>query len=230
MAETGFESQRRAEFYDKNVRQTIPYYETIINETIDLIRHLKPDVSCWLDTGCGTGFLVEQALAVFPDVRFVLTDPSEGMLTQARKRLAHAGSRVCILNAMKSEGLDWPRTEPAPQVITAILCHHYSSCDERRKAVEKCYRILTDEGVFVTFENVAPYTQHGVEKGLKRWGRFQSAQGRSKEIIEKHLERYDTVYFPIRIEEHIALLRETGFRIVELLWYSHMQAGFYAIK
>jgi len=230
MAETGFESQRRAEFYDKNVRQTIPYYETINHETIDLIRHLKSDVSCWLDTGCGTGYIVEQALTVFPTVRFVLTDPSDGMLTQARKRLANAKSRVLFLDAMKSEELVWPEGQAEPQVITAVLCHHYSSRDERRKAIEKCYRTLADGGVFVTFENVAPYTQHGVEKGLERWGQFQAAQGRSNEIIEKHLQRYDAVYFPIRIDEHIALLRDTGFRIVELLWYSHMQAGFYAIK
>jgi tRNA (cmo5U34)-methyltransferase len=220
----------KAELYDRAVRQTIPFYETIHSETIDLVRYLKPDVSCWLDTGCGTGYLVEQALPVFPDTRFVLTDPSDGMLGEARKRFAQENSRMRFLNAAKSEELVWPEDEAAPQVVTAILCHHYSSREERRKAVEKCYRILADDGVFVTFENVAPYTQHGVEKGLECWGRFQSEQGRSGDLVEKHLQRYDTAYFPIRIDEHIALLRDIGFSIVELLWYSHMQAGFYAVK
>jgi tRNA (cmo5U34)-methyltransferase len=220
----------KAELYDRAVRQTIPFYETMQHETIDLVRYLKPDVSCWLDTGCGTGFLIEQALAVFPNARFVLADPSDGMLGEARKRLAGADSRVRFLDAAKSEDIVWPDSEAQPQVITAILCHHYSSREERRKAVEKCYRILADDGVFVTFENVAPYTQHGVEKGLERWGRFQAVQGRSGTLVEKHLQRYDTAYFPIHIDEHIALLRDIGFRIVELLWYSHMQAGFYAVK
>ena len=61
--------------YDQNVRQTIPFYETIHLETIDLVKTVKPDVSCWLDTGCGTGYLVEMALPLFPGTRFVLADP-----------------------------------------------------------------------------------------------------------------------------------------------------------
>ncbi|MEA1958311.1 MAG: class I SAM-dependent methyltransferase [Chloroflexota bacterium] len=230
MTKPDFESQRRAEFYDKNVRQTIPFYETIQHETIDLVRYLKPDVSCWLDTGCGTGFLVEQALAVFPNARFVLADPSDGMLVETRKRLSGADSRVRFLDAVKSANIVWPDDEAQPQVITAILSHHYSSREKRIKSVETCHRILAAGGLFVTFENVAPYTDLGIAKGLERWGQYQEERGRSGEVVKKHLQRYDTAYFPIRIDEHIALLRDTGFSIVELLWYSHMQAGFYAIK
>jgi len=44
------------------------------------------------------------------------------------------------------------------------------------------------------------------------------------------MQRFDVEYFPINIEEHLKLLRKTGFRIVELFWYSYMQAGFYGIK
>ena len=31
-------------------------------------------------------------------------------------------------------------------------------------------------------------------------------------------------------EEHIKLLRECGFRSVDLLWTSYLQAGFWAVK
>jgi tRNA (cmo5U34)-methyltransferase len=37
-------------------------------------------------------------------------------------------------------------------------------------------------------------------------------------------------YFPITIEEHLSLLREIGFEVIELLWFSYMQAGFYCQK
>ena len=80
------------------------------------------------------------------------------------------------------------------------------------------------------FENVALSTRMGIQVGLERWGRFQIAAGRSPSTVAGHLERFNTKYFPITVEEHVKLLNVIGFRVVEVFWLSHMQAGFYAIK
>jgi tRNA (cmo5U34)-methyltransferase len=73
----------KAAEYDRSVRQTIPFYETIQSEVVDIVKTIRPDVNCWLDTGCGTGYLVEMAMSHFPRASFVLTDPAESMLKQA---------------------------------------------------------------------------------------------------------------------------------------------------
>nr|WP_321416969.1 hypothetical protein [uncultured Methanomethylovorans sp.] len=54
--------------------------------------------------------------------------------------------------------------------------------------------------------------------------------GKSQEEVDKHIARFDMKYFPIIVEAHLKLLGETGFRTVEILCYSYMQAGFYCIK
>lgn len=36
--------------------------------------------------------------------------------------------------------------------------------------------------------------------------------------------------FPITLEQHIELLKKCGFRSVNVLWASYLQAGFWAIK
>jgi tRNA (cmo5U34)-methyltransferase len=54
--------------------------------------------------------------------------------------------------------------------------------------------------------------------------------GKSQEEVDKHLARFGVEYFPITIEDHLKLLKETGFKNVELFWCSYMQAGFYGIK
>ena len=85
----------KAAEYDKAVRQTIPFYEAIQSQVVDLVRTIKPEASCWLDTGCGTGYLVEIAVPYFPQTSFILTDPSEPMLKQARIRFkAWAENRI----------------------------------------------------------------------------------------------------------------------------------------
>jgi tRNA (cmo5U34)-methyltransferase len=217
--------------YDKQVRQTIPFYETMQRETVDVIRTVLPDVKCWLDTGCGTGYLAEIAHPYFPQTHFILADPSGPMLEQARVRLKKiTGDRVTFLPPTRSEELINYKREIQPQVITAVLCHHYLERPQRSRATEACYQLLDRGGVFLTVENISLRAGQSNRSGLERWARFQLDQGRDKSTVEDHTRRFNTKYFPITINEHLELLERTGFRIVELFWLSHMQAGFYAIK
>ena len=219
------------EVYDNVVRQIMPFYDTIQSETVDLVRTLKSDVKQWLDTGCGTGNLVEIALRFFPDTNFVLTDPTELMLKRAVDRLqAFPEKRVRFLPPTPSEDLLSYENVLKPQVITAILCHHYFNKQQRRTATDVCYRLLEADGVFISVENIMPDSLQGTQLGLERWKRFQIEHGRESVQAEKHTKRFNYEYFPITVKEHLELLKETGFQTVELFWRSHVQAGFYAIK
>jgi tRNA (cmo5U34)-methyltransferase len=216
--------------YDENVKKTIPFYELIHNETIDLVKTVKPEAKCWLDTGCGTGFLIEKAFSKFPRTFFILADPSKEMLLQARKRLRFVPSdRILFIDSVSSEDLRENITMQ-PEVITAVMCHHYLKPEQRQNAVKACFDSLAIGGIFITFENIYPDSERHLEIGLRRWKEFQLSQGRNAETVEKHLERFNKEYFPIRISEHIEMLTRCGFGTVEMFWYSQMQAGFYAIK
>jgi tRNA (cmo5U34)-methyltransferase len=217
--------------YDRSVRQTIPFYETIHSQAVDVVRSTRPEATCWLDTGCGTGYLVELALPCFPMTSFMLTDPSEAMLEQAKNRLQGIPkNRVKFLAPNPTEKLEVYAKRVHPQVITAILAHHYLHESQRRLATLTCYRLLEEGGVFVTAENIRPIGQEVVSLELSRWKRFQIEHGRSAAAVEEHAKRFDSEYFPISIDEHVSLLHETGFKSVNPFWASHMQAGFYALK
>ncbi|MPN01290.1 tRNA (cmo5U34)-methyltransferase [bioreactor metagenome] len=218
------------EDYDAQISRVLPYYSSFHQETIKLIKSLLSIPKVWMDTGCGTGSLVSKAINEFPDTKFLLLDPSEGMLEQVKQKLSPCpAERLEILKASPTQEFS-QELEEKPDVITAIQCHHYLSREGRTIATSVCYNLLNEGGIFVTFENIRPLTEEGITIGKRYWGSFQSAHRRSKEEIEKHLERFGTEYFPITVEEHLKLLRETGFRTVELFWYSYMQAGFYCIK
>jgi len=224
-------SAHPAHRYDAEVRQVIPFYDTIQAETIDLVRSVVGEPELWVDTGTGTGAFVEPARSVFSRTRFVLADPSEAMLNQARQRFpdVHDG-RIVVLPAVGSDGLPKVRPQLRAQVVTAIMCHHYLEQPAREAAVRGCFEILEPGGVLVVFENVECETDRGRELGLRRWGEFQVKQGRTPEVVEKHLARFGSELKPVRVAGHLELFRAVGFAAAEVFWRAHMQAGFYAVK
>jgi tRNA (cmo5U34)-methyltransferase len=216
--------------YDREIFKTVPFYHFFHTETIDLVRTLLPNVSVWLDTGCGTGYLAEQAMPLLPKTRFLLADPAAAMLDRARARLAHVPStRICFLGTFPTEELTEVVSE-TPQVITAIQSHHYGGDVVRRHATDTCFQLLDRGGLYVTFENFRPDNEQGIKTGLDRWCHFQIDAGRSEQAVEEHRSRFGRNYFPITLSEHLELLRVVGFSVVEMFWLSHMQVGFYAIK
>jgi len=213
--------------YDQQVRNTIPYYDAFHEQTINLIKAAaKPRAETWLDTGCGTGTLTGKAVAAFPDTKFILADPSPQMLQAAKTKLANKANITFIEAPTQNLTLQ----KGSFDVITAIQSHHYLNEEDRTKATKACFDLLTKSGIYITFENTKPATPEGIQIGKEMWRQFQLSKGKSSQAVEEHLKRFGIEYHPIPIKEHIKLLKETGFSTVELLWYSYMQAGFYAVK
>jgi tRNA (cmo5U34)-methyltransferase len=216
--------------YDAEVRRTIPNYDLFHEETVRLVRSAGMKPRLWLDTGCGTGNLVLRARKDFPDTKFLLADPSEEMLAQAKKKLDVPNVRFLQPGETQFLVRQNQEFDKQPDVITAIQAHHYLDKETRMDATKTCFELLGQDGMFITFENVTPTTAKGIEIGKAGWKEFQVKNGRTPEEAEKHIRRFGNDYHPITVEDHYFLYRVCGFRVVELFWYSYMQAGFYCIK
>lgn len=217
-----------ADVYEEGMSKTIPFYDEIYSQTINLVRCVRPDVESWLDTGCGTGSLVARSFRVFKKTKYLIADPSMDMLTKAREALKNIPAEQ--LQVIGNVGTEELPNIKSPQVITAILSHHYFNKTEREHATKKCFNLLDEGGLYVSFENIYPLTEDGKDIGLYSWKQFQISKGKSEKEANEHIRRYGISFFPITLEEHLLILRNSGFRVVELFWFSHLQAGLYAIK
>lgn len=215
-----------ADCYDAHIQATIPHYREFHETAIDVVRVAKRMPRAWLDTGCGTGNLAVLAARIFPGTDFTLADPSETMLGQAKQATANLDRTAYI----QSDSGSISSADGTFDVITAIQCHHYLERQERREAVENCYRMLEPDGIYISFENIRPATATGEGIALERWADYQRAKGKPEKEVRDHIARFDTKYFPITITQHIELLQTVGFSAVETIWLSYMQAGFYAVK
>ena len=211
--------------YDENVRKVIPLYDEIYQQIFSLINAYCGDKKISvLDTGCGTGTFGLKACECLNLSELVLCDPSEKMLADAKIKLA---DKPCTFMNIGSENLDF---ENEFDVVTAIQSHHYFDEATREKAVANCFKALKNGGIFICFENTAPFSETGKNIMLKRLESFGIQAGRTPDEVKSHSARYGKEFFPITISEHLELLNKTGFRISELFWHSYMQSGFYAIK
>ena len=85
-------------------------------------------------------------------------------------------------------------------------------------------------GIYISFENVVPSDEEIKNKELLRWGKYQQRHGKTETEAKAHNARCGVNYFPLTVEEHIELVKKTGFKYVHVFWYSYMQMGIYAIK
>lgn len=212
------------EEYDEQIKRTLPFYEEMYRQIIDIVKMLDMPSLYWLDVGCGTGKMARTAWEHFDIQKMVCMDVEQDMLERAK--IFCKGKNVEFLQCdVKS----LPYQEDF-NVITAVQVFHYLKGKERIDALKKCYNALKEDGVYISFENFAPDSEAGKKMYLERWKQFQIANGKSEEEATRHIGRYGKEYFPIGISEQIRHLKACGFQMVEIFWVSYMQVGILARK
>ena len=207
--------------FDGGIAKTIPRYNEILSDAVDYVLSCGTPMD-WLDAGGGTGNLVKLAAERSPYSGFTIMDVSEEMLSIAEGKLG----KECkyVLGDVREP----PFGKMTFDAITCIQCLHYLGEEGRRKALSAFHEMLGPNGVLVYTEHVAPNTPHGYESMRAVFNDFLIENGRTPEAAEKYLNRYNTEYFPLTVEQHLSLLRELGYTDVEMFWYSYGQAGFAA--
>ena len=210
--------------YDKQIKRTVPFYEEMVQQIVDIVKMFNLQSLRWLDVGCGTGKMARTALDNFDIQKMVCIDVEEEMIERAESFCDD--ERVEFL---QSDVRELPYKEMF-NIVTAIQVNHYLKKDERIVALKKYYDALEENGIYISFENFAPDSEEGTRLYLERWKEFQIANGKTRKEADLHIKRYGQSYFPISISESIKLLKDCGFRVVEILWVSYMQVGILARK
>ena len=154
--------------YDKEIIQTLPYYEQFYEQVIELVKTFNYNAVRWLDIGCGTGKMGSIALENVDIEKFVFCDSSEKMIRIAKERFRDYNVEFSICDVQELAYID------EFDIITAIQVNHYLHIDERKMALKKCYEALKNNGLFISFENFAPFTDLGKSVYLEKWKRLFS--------------------------------------------------------
>ena len=209
---------------ERGMSKRIVGYEELTKKVSDLVFDTNPNPRIWLDTGCGTGGLVRNNLKRFGGTQFILSDPSEDNISVA-KGFMH-GEQRCLYVQRRTDELNFG--DSTLDVITAILSHHYyQDIEEKRKAVENCFRMLRKDGVLITVEHVRHEDQESADK---EWLAHMRSYGLPEEFAKEMIDRRDREYFPLTESGNVELLKGCGFRRTEVFWSTCSDIGIIAYK
>jgi len=183
-----------------------------------------PHATALVDIGCGAGNLSLKLRAYLPRLDVTLIDLSLPMLTRAGERVGN-GFRL-----IQSDIRDVPlQAESFDIAVGAAVFHHLRGEDEWRSVFSKIYRSLRPGGSFWISDLICHSTPAVQELMWTRYGEYLTAlkdENYRRHVFE-YVEYEDT---PRPLLFQIDLLREVGFREVEILHKNSCFAAFGALK
>jgi tRNA (cmo5U34)-methyltransferase len=188
----------------------------------------NPQATHVLDLGCGAGNYTLKLLQVLPNLNATLVDLSQPMLERAVQRIRPATSGEVKTAQADIRELDLGEAQ-FDIILAAAVFHHLRGADEWRSVFSKGYTSLRPGGSLWIFDMLEHSTAAVQALMWERYGEYlvQLKDEQYREHVFGYIEQEDT---PRSLMFQIDMLREVGFRDVEILHKNSVFAAFGAIK
>jgi tRNA (cmo5U34)-methyltransferase len=209
--------------FDDMVSRSVPFYAEIQRMTAELaVDFASPGTNVY-DLGCSTcnPFLgMKTMLAPGTDVRFVGVDSSPEMLDKGRRKLEAAGFGFPY--DLRTEDLNRGVEITNASVVMMVLTLQFIRPLYRERLLRSIHAGLAEGGCFLVVEKVLGENSTFNRLFIKHYYEMKARNGYSEMEIAQKREALENVLVPYRLEENRELLREVGFRHVDVYfkWYN----------
>lgn len=184
------------EFFNKVVN--IDYDEkhsAMIEAKRKIVDFIPVNTKKIIDLGAGTGLQLIRVYEVFPNVKTIAIDISDGMLKKLKER--NISDNIVIVN---ESFFDYDFGSDIDAVISTQALHHFEPKD-KLALYKKVYECLKNEGVFVC-EDYFAFDDEYEKMGFENY----------KSLVYGPESHYDT---PLTISHETDILRSAGFENVD---------------
>jgi len=215
--------------YDKRIRKTFPFYDTIHPAINAMLRGVLGAESELMILGAGTGAEILEHGNANPNWRFLGVDPEERMLDLAKEKIEAAGltDRVSLF---KGNVDDLSTDRLYDGATTAMVLHFIPDDGGKVKLLCGVAKRLKFGAPLVLMDAHGDLSAPGTNLLLEAWKHQQNLAGVKWEEIESGMkERVKTIHLvsPSRMEQ---LLTEAGFHRIQHFFQNMMLGGWIAFK
>ena len=229
------------ECFENMLERSIPQYEimreAVANLAYDMIvnQDVAKEVHNILDIGCSDGLMLYTLIEKFKQYmyadkgKFYGVDVSQPMLLKAKHRLLEdvithkAKIDYCDLKTDFPEGVF--------DVITSVLTIQFTPIEYRQHIIQNVYNSLSGKnGCFIMVEKVLGNTDRLNQLFVTNYYRKKAENGYSQSQIDRKRLSLEGVLVPVTNDWNIDLLKQAGFREVDVFWRWMNFVGYIAIK
>lgn len=221
--------------FEDMLTRSIPQYDVMRKAVLDVASYKIDDVLknnlkfSILDIGCSDGLqLLDFVNKYGNNGAYTGIDVSEDMLDIAKTRFNEylLDKTVCI----KNMDLKTSFPENTFDVITSILCIQFTPIDYRKAILSNIYNGLEKNGMFIMVEKVIGETALINKIMVDNYYSLKRENGYSQEAIDRKKLSLEGVLVPCTNNWNVELLKETGFKQVDMFWRWMNFVGYIAIK
>ncbi|MEY4740057.1 MAG: carboxy-S-adenosyl-L-methionine synthase CmoA [Bacteroidota bacterium] len=216
--------------FDDMVTRSVPYYIEMQRMMSELVADQCSENGVIYDLGCSTGATMIMMDQTVPQhIKFVGIDDSAPMLEKCKTKLEERGMtrpyslEVADLNsghvAMKDAS-----------VVILCLTLQFVRPIAREKLLRSIHEQLQPGGVLIVIEKILAEETDFNRDFIKYYYDFKRRNDYSEMEISQKREALENILIPYKLSENITLLKEVGFRTVEVFFKWYNFSGFIAKK
>lgn len=224
-----------ADCFEDMLNRSIPQYnimrDSVVNLAYDVIHSdvIKSTFKI-LDIGCSNGLMIESLYKKFNgEGYYVGIDVSEPMLNRAKYRFLDQiiDHKISIYDCdLKT---DFP--EGVFDIVTSILTLQFIPIDYRQEIIQNIYNSLSAKnGCFIMVEKVLGNTAQLNRLFVNNYYKLKADNNYSQEQIERKRLSLEGVLVPVTSDWNVQLLKQAGFKQVDVFWRWMNFVGYIAIK
>lgn len=217
--------------FDDMLGRSVPFYAEQQRMIGELAADFAAPGTSIYDLGCSTCNSFLNIAAASPrdlDVRFVGVDSSPEMLDIAREKLAEA--KFPHPYELQLADLDAGVDTPNASVVLLVLTLQFVRPLYRERLIRRIQEGMVDNGCLILVEKVLGENSTFNRLFIKHYYEFKRRNGYSELEIAQKREALENVLIPFRLEENKELLRQQGFRHVDVFFKWYNFCGIVALK
>ncbi len=215
-----------ASVFDDMLNRSVPFYKENLNLQIDILKNFLKENDKVIDLGSSTGtFLINLAKKSNKKLNLIGIDNSPAMIKRAKQKAKAFGVEATFIEA---DFLEYDLKNS--KSIIANYTIQFIRPLKREKLIKKIYDSLEDNGIFLMSEKLITENKVLNKIMIDIYYEYKKQKGYSEYEIAQKREALENVLIPYTMQENIEMLKNAGFKDIEVIFRWNNFATFIAFK